>query len=149
MKTIEWTLDDFNGLDTKKLYQILKTRAEVFVVEQQCNYLDPDGVDIQSMHLCGWQANELIAYARIIPAGIAYAEASIGRVLIRKQFRGNGTGKLLMQKSIEACKTLGNGSIHISAQYYLLDFYTNLGFGIVGEQYLEDDIPHIGMIYKN
>ncbi|RYG50597.1 MAG: GNAT family N-acetyltransferase [Chitinophagaceae bacterium] len=145
---MKWKLARFDELDTATLYKILQARAEVFVVEQQCNYLDPDGVDVQSMHLCGWINDDLAAYARVIPPGIVYEEGSIGRVLVRKDYRGQETGKLLMRKAIEACNHFGNSPIHISAQYYLLDFYTKLGFSAIGEQYLEDNIPHIGMIYS-
>lgn len=148
MTNLEWKLARFDELNTEVLYRILQVRAEVFVVEQQCNYLDPDGIDMQSMHLTGWSDGELVAYARIIPPGIVYKEASIGRVLVRKEYRGKETGKLLMQKAMEACKLFGYSSVHISAQYYLLDFYSNLGFNAIGEQYLEDNIPHIGMIYS-
>lgn len=148
MRDLTWTCHDFAGLSSTALYKILQARAEVFVVEQHCNYLDPDGIDIKSLHLCAWFNDEIIAYARIIPPGISYEEAGIGRVLVRKKYRGEGFGELLMKKAIDATiKSFSVNTIHISAQYYLLDFYTKLGFSVAGNQYLEDDIPHIAMIY--
>lgn len=148
MTNLNWTLDDFSRMDALTLYKILQSRARVFVVEQNCNYLDPDGLDMNSLHLCGWNGKELIAYARLIPPGISYEAASIGRVLICKDHRRYGLGNVLMKKAIEeTLKHFNTSSIHISAQYYLLEFYTRLGFVAHGEQYLEDDIPHIGMDY--
>lgn len=149
MKQIEWEFDEFTALTNEKLYKILQARAEVFVVEQHCNYLDPDGHDLSSVHLMGWSGAELAAYARIIPPGIAYAEASIGRVLTRAPFRRSGIGKLLMKKAIKfTCERFAVDAIYIGAQSYLIPFYSELGFHTVGAQYLEDNIPHIGMLYK-
>ena len=149
MNQIKWVFEDFHQLNLDVLYQILQARAEVFVVEQRCNYLYPDGHDLVSVHLTGWLENELAAYARIIPPGIVYQEASIGRVLTRMPYRRSGIGKELMLEAIKhTTHRFAVNEIHISAQYYLLEFYTAMGFKTVGEQYLEDDIPHIGMIYK-
>ena len=118
------------------------------MVEQRCNYLDPDGLDLKSLHLCAWSGEVLVAYARLIPPGKPGDSASIGRVLVAKTHRKLGLGKEMMKRAIEETLTIFNvNSIHISAQLYLLNFYTALGFYSVGQQYLEDDIPHIGMDY--
>ena len=93
----DWKLYRFEELTTGVLYDILVLRAEVFVVEQACPYLDPDGKDKLSLHLCGYEENGLIAYARLIPPGIMYEEASIGRVLSKLTVRRTGMGRLLMQ----------------------------------------------------
>jgi ElaA protein len=146
---INWTYKHFNELSTTELYQILTVRNIVFVVEQNCVYLDTDDKDNKSWHLCGWDNGTLVAYARILPQGISYKEASIGRVVTHPDFRKKGYGKLLMKEAIE--KTLmqfNTSAIKISAQLYLLDFYTSLGFKTCSEQYLEDDIPHIEMIWE-
>jgi ElaA protein len=141
----------FKDLTTEELYNIIKLRIEVFCVEQNCPYQDADGKDFDSWHLMVLDANNtLIAYSRLLPKGISYPEyASIGRVVTAKSMRLTGTGKLLMQASIDHCKQLfGNTPIKISAQAYLRKFYTSLGFIATGEEYIEDHIPHIGMIRK-
>lgn len=146
---IEWKYKKFDKLTNIELYDILKLRNTVFVVEQNCVYLDTDDKDLQSWHLLGYEQNQIIAYLRILPPGLSYKEASIGRVVTHPHFRKNGYGIELMKTGIE--KTLeqfNTYSIKISAQCYLLKFYSNLGFIAVGEEYLEDDIPHIEMIYN-
>ena len=147
MNQLSWKYKTFNDLTPQELYSILKLRSEVFVVEQNCVYLDMDNKDEQSFHLCGWNENDLVAYARILPPGLAFEEASIGRVVTNPLYRKSGSGKILMHHAIE--KTLGQfgvTSIKIGAQLYLLSFYTSLGFKISGPEYLEDGIPHIEMI---
>jgi ElaA protein len=144
---IIWALKKFNDLSIEELYAIMKLRNEVFVVEQNCVYQDADGKDNQSFHFCGWMDNKLIAYTRIIPAGISYTEASIGRVVTHPKNRGKGLGKLLMKKSIEQTLiTFNCNQIKISAQQYLLQFYESLGFVPCSATYLEDGIPHIEMM---
>lgn len=144
---IVWVCKKFDQLTNAELYSLLRLRSEVFVVEQNCVYLDADGIDLQSLHLCGWQGDYLAAYCRLLPPGLAYAEASIGRVLTASGHRGTGLGKLLMQEAISRVqKTFSTTLIRISAQYYLLEFYRQLGFQSMGEVYMEDDIPHIAML---
>lgn len=141
----------FDELSTKLLYDIMVIRQEVFVVEQDCPYLDADGKDQKSYHLIGTnEANEIVAYTRLLPLGISYESyCSIGRVLTSAKVRGQGAGKEIMLKSIQLCKTLfPNQKIKISAQTYLDRFYTDLGFHSTGDSYLEDNIPHQAMIYK-
>lgn len=142
-----WVCKKFEELTVQELYCILRLRSEVFVVEQHCVYLDADGKDLASHHLCGWLHNELIAYCRILPPGLSYEkESSIGRVLTHPAHRKDGYGKILMKKGIEKTYALYPGvQIKIGAQQYLEKFYGNLGFQTVSEPYLEDDIPHISM----
>ena len=142
-----WILKPFEDLTTGELYALLRLRTEVFVVEQNCVFQDMDNKDQGSHHLMGWQNGLLAAYTRLIPAGIAYEEPSIGRVVTSPAARGRGLGKLLMEKSIEELKGLyGKTPIKIGAQLYLKLFYESLGFRQTGEIYIEDGIDHILMI---
>jgi len=142
----------FAELDTSLLYDIMVLRQDVFIVEQNCPYLDADGKDQESYHLVGInESDEVLAYTRLLPQGVSYDNyCSIGRVVTSSKVRGQGAGKDIMIKSIELCKTLfPKQKIKISAQTYLDRFYTELGFQSTGESYLEDDIPHQAMIYKD
>lgn len=146
MNEINWQYKAFHDLGPAELYAVLKLRSIVFVVEQNCVYLDTDDKDQQSYHLCGWLNDELVAYARILPPGLAFEEASIGRVVTNPAHRKTGAGRLLMQHAIE--KTLaqfGVRDIKIGAQQYLFSFYSSLGFKKSGPEYLEDGIPHVEM----
>ena len=146
---MKWRVEHYNELESDKLYDILKERVDVFVVEQECPYPEIDGKDKESFHLWAEKDGEIIAYTRIIPKGISYEEASIGRVLVRLDHRGKGLGRELMNKSIKYMKeNMGESKIRISAQQRLKDFYISLGFDQVSEMYLEDDIPHIEMYYN-
>ncbi|BFG69153.1 GNAT family N-acetyltransferase [Sediminibacterium sp. KACHI17] len=147
MSQYNWYYKVFKELTPHELYAIMHLRSEVFVVEQNCPYLDPDGKDLSSWHLMGWDGNKLVAYARLLPAGLAFTEVSIGRVVSSPAYRGKGAGKELMTTAIKTCKDLfGEQPIRIGAQLYLQKFYESLGFVQVSEMYLEDDIPHIEMI---
>lgn len=147
MEGISWTVTPFAELTPFELYDILRLRSEVFVVEQQCIFLDMDDKDQQAHHLQGRLDNELIVSVRILPPGLAYPEPSIGRVVGSPRHRGMGAGKLLMQEAIKATVALyGLQPIKIGAQQYLQKFYEELGFKQCSETYLEDDIPHIKMI---
>ena len=139
-----WICKDFEQLSINELYQILKIRQEVFIVEQNCNYLDADGVDHSSQHLLCYNELELVAYMRIIPKGVLYDHISFGRILVKKEFRQAGIGKEMIQRAIDMFSH--NEIILMSAQLYLKEFYTRFGFKSTGEDYLEDDIPHIKMI---
>ncbi len=124
-------------------HRVLALRAQVFVVEQNCAYQDPDGKDVVSYHLLMESGEELVAYARLVPPGVSYAEAAIGRVVTSQTVRGKGWGKALMEIAIaQIQKKFEVNEICISAQSYLLKFYSDLGFVAEGEEYLEDDIPH-------
>lgn len=143
---MKWSIKKFEELSVQELYAILQLRSKVFVVEQNCPYQDMDNTDQVSFHLFCKDADKCIAYARLIPAGITYAETSIGRVVVDPEYRRKDLGKVLMVKAIENCNHLFNSThITISAQLYLLRFYNELGFKEVGETYLEDNIPHIKM----
>lgn len=131
-------------------HRVLALRSEVFVVEQNCAYQDPDGKDVVSYHILMESGEELVAYARLLPPGVSYPEASIGRVVSSPRVRGLGWGKALMEVAIaQTQKQFGTNEICISAQSYLLKFYQDLGFVAEGEEYLEDDIPHFKMRMKS
>ena len=144
---LKWQWQAFHDLTAVALYDILRLRAEVFVVEQRSIFQDMDQVDLPALHVCGHdQAGELRAYARCIPAGIKYPAASIGRVVTSPQVRGTGLGHVLVRQSIDCIHhQLGEGPIRISAQAHLQAFYAQHGFAADGEPYFEDDIPHQAM----
>lgn len=146
---IQWTCVPFNELTVEQLYAALRLRSEVFVVEQNCVFLDMDNYDQQCCHLLGQQEGSLVAYTRLVPPGVIYNEASIGRVVTSPVVRRTGGGRLLMQESIRQAEALfGAGNIKIGAQLYLKKFYESFGFEQVSDVYLEDGIEHIYMIRK-
>ena len=137
----------FNELTTQELYDLLQLRSEVFVVEQDCVYQDVDGKDQKALHILGYKEEKLVAYTRVFKPGDYFTEASIGRVVVKQQERQYKYGYDIMNASIKAIAThYKEKVIKISAQTYLKRFYNNLGFFEVGEEYLEDGIPHVGMI---
>jgi ElaA protein len=139
---MNWILKKFDELLPAELYAILQLRSEVFVIEQDCVFQDMDNKDQQCLHLMGWQhdvagSNQLIAYTRLVPPGVAYSQPSIA----------GGNGRVLMEKSIEEVYRLfGKQPIKIGAQLYLQKFYASLGFIKTSGIYLEDNIEHIEMI---
>ncbi len=144
---MEVFIKTFNQLSTTELYQILQLRSEVFVVEQDCVYQDIDGKDDIALHVLGVVDHKVIAYTRCFQPSDYFKEASIGRVVVAKSQRKFKRGNQIMNSSITAIKDHYNTMvIKISAQCYLNKFYTNLGFKAIGEEYLEDGIPHIAMI---
>jgi ElaA protein len=144
---VQWILKKFDDLTPHELYKILQLRNEVFVVEQNCVYQDADNKDLSSYHFMGWSNDKLLAYTRILPPGLSYKEASIGRVVNSPSARGGGIGRELMLQSIEQVKKLfGEVPIKIGAQLYLRKFYTFLGFQQTSGIYLEDNIEHIEMV---
>jgi ElaA protein len=143
----EWKCRKFEALTLYELYAILQLRSEVFVVEQNCAFLDADSKDFYCYHLCGWREGSLAAYSRLVPPALAYKEMSIGRVVTSRKFRSNGYGRSLMQESISACYRLfGTHPIRIGAQLYLKHFYESFGFRQDSAVYDEDGIDHIHMI---
>jgi len=145
---IKWSCKKFDELTPQELYAILRLRNEVFVVEQNCVFQDADNKDEPSHHLMGWNSEGLVAYARLIPPGIAYKLPSIGRVVTSPKQRGTGLGKILMQRSIEEMEKLfEKSSIQLGAQLYLKNFYESFGFKQTSDIYLEDGIKHIEMIW--
>ena len=144
---MEFEIKIFEELTKNQLYDLLQLRAEVFVVEQDCPYQDVDGKDAKALHILGYEERELIAYTRIFKPGDYFKNASIGRVVVKKSFRGSNYGKSLMNISIKAVNDhFKTDIIEISAQKYLLKFYNELSFKATGAEYLEDNIPHLRMI---
>ncbi len=138
----------FSEFTIQELYTVLQLRTEVFVVEQDCVYQDLDGKDDKALHIIGTKEGQVVAYTRVFKAGDYFDEASIGRVVVKKEERQYGYGQKIVEASIKAIKEKFNeNKIHISAQTYLKEFYVDLGFLEEGNEYLEDNIPHIGM-YK-
>ncbi|WP_299246950.1 GNAT family N-acetyltransferase [uncultured Aquimarina sp.] len=144
---IEFRIKHFNELELIELYKILRLRAEVFVVEQDCVYQDIDNKDQKALHVIGYKNDEIVAYTRIFNDGDYFENASIGRVVVSENVRKYGYGHDLIKKSIEGIKEEFHADqIKISAQCYLKRFYEKHGFKQIGEEYLEDGIPHIAMI---
>ena len=146
---MHWEIKAFDQLSLQELYTILTLRTNIFVVEQACPYPEVDGKDPNCLHLLGTINGELVAYLRILPAGLRYDKVSIGRVVIKPSHRGKGLGRLMMEQAIHYITNEWKESqIKIGAQAYLEKFYQSLGFEPVSEVYLEDDIPHLDMLYS-
>jgi len=146
---MDFSIKPFADLTATELYAIMQLRSEVFVVEQNCVYQDADGKDLPSFHVMGWEGTDLVAYTRLLPAGISFTEVSIGRVVTSPRYRKHGFGKLLMQTSItQYYQLFGQQAIRIGAQLYLQAFYESFGFVVCSEMYLEDDIPHVEMLLQ-
>ena len=145
---LHWNLIPFSKLTAQELYDLLALRQLVFCVEQKCPYLDCDGKDQGSLHLLGNEARgRLVAYARLVPAGLTFDEPSIGRVVNHPDVRRSGVGKELMREAIaRALATFGARPICIGAQLYLKRFYEELGFAVASPEYDEDGIPHVQML---
>ena len=149
---IDWRFIAFDALTTSDLYAVLQLRSEVFVVEQACVFQDLDGADAQAMHLLGRVAaagasNQLVAYARCLPAGVKYAEASIGRVVTHASVRDTGTGHQLLHQAIAfSQQQWGGQAIRIGAQAHLAPFYQQHAFTDAGRPYVEDGIDHLEML---
>lgn len=134
-------------LQRDALYEILSLRSEIFVVEQDCVYQDIDFKDQKAFHVCGYKEDKLVAYTRVFGPGAYFDIPSIGRVLVRENQRKYGFGHQIIEASIALInKEYGAVNIEISAQTYLLNFYESHGFKTIGEEYLEDGIPHMRMI---
>lgn len=137
-------LEDLSGLE---VHEMIKAREAVFVIEQNCPYQEADDYDLNAWHLICRIHHTFAAYARVVDPEVKYSQPSIGRVMTTKEFRGRRLGTLLMQEVIEFTESkYPSKGIKISAQSYLHDFYVTLGFHRMGEEYLEDNIPHISMI---
>jgi ElaA protein len=142
-----WECLPFADLGGSAVYALLKLRSEVFVVEQECPYLDPDGLDQDAFHHLVWRGGMLLAYQRCLPPGSSYAEDSaMGRIVVDRAHRSTGLGRELVQRGIDFNFTRWPGrAIRISAQSHLEAFYRSLGFETCSGQYLEDGIPHTDM----
>jgi len=146
---MKWNLKRFEDLSLGELYDILKLRSEIFVVEQNCPYQDLDGKDKVSYHLFLEDNGVVIAALRIIPENISYKEMSIGRVVVKKSYRCKGISKDMMGKAIGfITENLKKDGIRLSGQAYLVDFYEALGFKKVSDVYLEDGIEHFEFLYE-
>jgi len=146
---IQWQWLAFDVLSRDQLYELLRLRSEVFVVEQNCVFQDMDGLDDKAMHLLGVRGakTELVAYVRCFPAGVTFDEASIGRVVTKPDARGGGLGHLLMAEAVKALESeWGPQPIRIGAQAHLKSFYERHGFVYVGKPYIEDGIAHLEML---
>lgn len=141
-----WKIKKFHELTPSELYEILKARCEVFIMEQSCPYLDEDGYDASATHLFADDEGKIAAYCRLFHAGIKFPDASIGRVITTSAYRGTGLGRELMNRAIRfVTEDMNEPAIRISGQAYLRKFYESLGFEVVSEEYLEDGIPHYEM----
>lgn len=141
---MEITVKNFIELTTEEIYEILRLRSEVFVVEQDSVYQDIDGRDNHSVHIFIKNDNGILSYLRVIKPGVMHAAASIGRVLTRKEARGHGLARALMLKGIDVAKSMGAG-IEIEAQTYLKEFYESLGFMVCSDEFIYEGRPHISM----
>ena len=147
MPGIQWSCKYFDALTPFELYDIIKLRNEVFVVEQNCVFQDADAKDQKCYHLMGLVENQLAAYARLVPPGVSYEYVSIGRIVTSPAYRAKGVGKALLVAAINQCNSLfGEQTIKIGAQLYLKKFYEGFGFRQTSDVYDEDGIPHIMMI---
>ncbi|WP_394405290.1 GNAT family N-acetyltransferase [Streptococcus sp. 20-1249] len=146
---MDWTVKAFSDLSVDELYQVLELRSEVFVLEQECAYQDVDGVDPQCYHLFGKSDGKIVAYLRILSPGLAFSEASIGRVVIKLSHRGQKLAGPMLEAAMQyVIEDMGQETIKISAQTYLEKFYQSQGFVAVSDMYLEDGIPHMDMVYE-
>lgn len=144
---MEWIFKSFEELTNEELYAVLKLRFEVFVIEQNCLDIDPDGKDKVSMHLMLEDDGKIIGCARILPPKVSYDEPSIGRIALDKSYRGTGLGREIVQKCIDFIHNIMKiREIRISGQAYLLDFYKSFGFVVTKGPYFEDKIPHYQML---
>jgi len=142
-----WILRSWRELTVDELYALMRLRQQVFVVEQSCPYLDPDGIDPRCSHLWTHDGDGPVAYLRIVPPGAVYDEPSLGRVVTAPPVRRSGLGRLLVAEGIARVEAaFGRTSIRIGAQLYLERFYASFGFARASPEYLEDGIPHVKML---
>ncbi|EHO13560.1 MULTISPECIES: GNAT family N-acetyltransferase [Myroides] len=149
MNSIHWHTKVFDELTVSELYDIMRLRTDVFVVEQNCPYPELDGKDKKCLHIYATKLDQVVACARIVPPGLSYPEIAIGRVAVHADYRKDGYGRILMQYAIDKIEEeFGAQDIQIGAQSYLKNFYGSFGFEPSSEEYLEDGIPHVDMIRK-
>jgi ElaA protein len=146
---MNWIWQRFEDLGVDSLHDALQLRARVFILEQG-PYLDLDGHDRSAWHLLGRDGHgTLVAYLRVVDPGVKYDEPSIGRVVTAPEVRGTGLGRKLMREGLAGCARHWPGrAVRISAQARLQRFYVELGFSVASEQYLEDDIAHLEMLWR-
>jgi ElaA protein len=146
---MNFELKPFDTLSLEEFHDLIALRIKVFVIEQNCPYQDLDGKDKKSLHVIGRNAKgEILATARILPAGISYPEVGIGRVVVDPSERGTGAGHALMRSCMEFIENqFGKVPVRLSAQSHLEKFYMQHQFISTGKEYLEDGIPHVEMLY--
>lgn len=143
---MNWTTYRFDEFSARKLYEILKLRVDVFIVEQNCPYPELDGLDQESIHMDYTENGRILAYARLVPAGVKYDLPSIGRVIVHPDARSRGLAKELLTRSIDYIFSEWEPEeIQLQGQVYLQKFYESFGFVPVSEAYDEDGIPHVDM----
>lgn len=149
--SVKWIWSSFDGLSVTQLYEALRLRESIFIVEQDVPYVDMDGKDMHCMHLMGYAQREMVAYMRIVPLDLfEQGYFSLGRVVVRADLRGTGIGREMVRKSMGYLDKIRNGRpVKISSQLYLKNFYASFGFVAEGEPYIEDRIPHIAMVKAN
>ena len=131
------------------MYEIIKLRIEVFVVEQDCPYQDLDDKDKNAYHLFVEDNGLVVAVLRILPEGVSFEDMAIGRLIVKKSYRGRGISRKMMNKAISfIINDLNKSKIRLSGQAYLLEFYESLGFKRVSDVYLEDGIDHYEFLYE-
>lgn len=146
--TYQWQTSDFGGLNTLELYAALRLRQQVFVLEQNCAYLDLDNLDQDAVHMMCWREGDLLAYQRCLAPGANFIESALGRIVVSAPARGQDLGRELVRRGIRHnLERWPNNDIRINAQAYLQAFYAELGFVADGDVFDEDDIPHIQMVY--
>jgi ElaA protein len=143
---LNWNTYHFDELTARKLYDFLKLRVDVFVVEQNCPYPELDDLDQESIHLAYAENGQTLAYARLVPAGVKYDLPSIGRVIVHPSARSRGMAKELMARAMDYILTEWQANeIQLQGQVYLQQFYESFGFLPISEAYDEDGIPHVDM----
>ena len=144
---MQYTIKKFEDLTNIELYKLLQLRQEIFIIEQTCIYPDIDSKDENAHHLLAFDEDRITGCLRILEKGISFEEISIGRVVVSKPYRGQGIAKQMMQQALAFIKgELSEKRIKISAQSVAIPFYKGVGFKVVSEEYLEDDIPHVDML---
>ena len=146
---MKWIIKRFEDLTPTEIYDMIKLRLEVFVGEQGCSYEDLDDRDKKAYHMFLYDRDHVIAYCRILDAGVAYEEMSIGRVCVRKDYRKQGIAKSMMLSALAFIKEqVSHPAIKISAQSYIIPFYESVGFKVISAPYLEEGIEHVKMKWK-
>lgn len=147
--SLQWQTTAFTDLTNTELYALLRLRQEVFVVEQRSIYLDLDGMDLDAFHMLCLEGDELVAYQRLLQPGLSYAESAMGRIVVCRRARGRDLGRELVRRGIAHNLERWPGQdIRINAQSYLRAFYEGLGFTVASDEYDEDGIPHVEMLYR-
>ena len=146
---MNWVIKRFDDLTPIELYDLIKLRLEVFIGEQGCSYEDLDDRDLQAYHMFLYEADGIVAYCRILDAGVAYEEISIGRVCVHKNYRNKGLARQMMLGALAFIKKQSSyPSVKISAQSYVIPFYESIGFKVISEAYLEEGIEHRKMKWQ-